>query len=672
MRHLLKALLCLFAMTSVVPAAQKVPATEATLSLWVSEGAATSTEPFWAAVQFELNEHWHIYWKNPGDSGLEPTLNWTLPKGYSAGPVHYAPPSRVNLSGIYSYAYENEATLLIPVTPPADAKGGTIAVQVEYLICKDVCIPGNAELSVDLADAENPGLIEAAQDSLPKPFAGEAWYQRKGGMVELHFPGITDFARAQWWPLTDGIITNADAQQIATSNGELVVVAPAGYKKDSPDFEGVLEIADGTENRQAWQVTATLKGAAVADAAVPPVTPQPVALGLLSALMLAFVGGLILNIMPCVLPVLSLKALSLAKKADSEAKKVRREGLAYTAGILVSFVALAGALIAFKQAGHAVGWGFQLQEPGFVAILAYILFLVGLNLSGLFEISGRFTGAGSRYTAMDGTGGAFFTGVLATLVATPCSAPFMATALGFAFTQPPVISLLIFLSLGLGLAFPLLLISLVPAARHLLPRPGNWMVRFRQFLAFPMYASVIWLLWVLVQQSGADGLLYALAGMLVIAFILWAMQVAGGVFKLLWLLAGIALLWATVDVQKAAPVNAVAAGEDSHVQVFSQELVDDYRAQGKPVFVVGTAAWCITCKVNERNALKDEAVLSHVQENDIQYLVADWTNYNEPIRQYLESFGRNGVPIYVWYPPQGEPQILPQLLTPSLVVESLQ
>jgi thiol:disulfide interchange protein DsbD len=235
-----------------------------------------------------------------------------------------------------------------------------------------------------------------------------------------------------------------------------------------------------------------------------------------------------------------------------------------------------------------------------------------------------------------------------------------------------VISLLIFLSLGLGLAFPLLLISLVPAARHLLPRPGNWMVRFRQFLAFPMYASVIWLLWVLVQQSGADGLLYALAGMLVIAFILWAMQVAGGVFKLLWLLAGIALLWATVDVQKAAPVNAVAAGEDSHVQVFSQELVDDYRAQGKPVFVVGTAAWCITCKVNERNALKDEAVLSHVQENDIQYLVADWTNYNEPIRQYLESFGRNGVPIYVWYPPQGEPQILPQLLTPSLVVESLQ
>ncbi len=374
--------------------------------------------------------------------------------------------------------------------------------------------------------------------------------------------------------------------------------------------------------------------------------------------------------MPCVLPILSLKALSVAKHAHTNPAAIRVQGLAYTLGILLTFAIIAGLLIGLQQAGQSVGWGFQLQSPPFVVALAYLLFLVGLNLSGLFHLPTLLGGITAR--TRNPYAESFFTGILATLLATPCTAPFMAAALGYAITQPPAIALAVFLCLGLGLALPYLLICFVPPLRRLLPKPGAWMVRFKELMAFPIYASVAWLLWVLVQQSGAHGLALALTGMVLIAFTIWLLPLLArrrAVQTIAFILLAAIIMWSIKGQsgdQKGIPQNAMI----SQAETFSQSTLDRYREQGRPVFVYGTAAWCITCKVNERTTLKNEKVNAAFAERNIAILRADWTNFDDNITTYLKSFGRNGVPIYVFYPPSGEPQLLPQILTPTSVIDA--
>jgi thiol:disulfide interchange protein DsbD len=379
------------------------------------------------------------------------------------------------------------------------------------------------------------------------------------------------------------------------------------------------------------------------------------------------VGGLILNLMPCVFPVLSIKALALVNKGNHKA-----EGLAYTAGVLASFAALAAVLIALRAGGQQVGWGFQFHSPVFVLVVAYLLFLVGMSLSGLFEIGGSFTGIGSGLAARQGLAGSFFTGVLAAVVATPCTAPFMGAALAFALSQPAAVMLAVFLALGVGLALPFLVLAFWPAAQRWLPRPGAWMDKFKQALAFPMYAAVVWLLWVLAQQAGPDSVALALGGLVLMAFGLWWRHASGasvlgtGAAVVSVVLALGAAAWV-----KPIPADVRAAGE-STTEVFSSERLAELRGQNKPVFVNLTAAWCISCLVNERVALSRPEVSEAFAKAGVVYLKGDWTREDPKITAVLKAHGRSGVPLYLYYAPgAAEAQVLPQLLTPGLVVEAV-
>jgi thiol:disulfide interchange protein DsbD len=398
-------------------------------------------------------------------------------------------------------------------------------------------------------------------------------------------------------------------------------------------------------------------------------------------LLFAFLGGLILNLMPCVFPVLSIKALSLVKKSQQAPWEVRRHGMVFTLGVLTCFLVIAGVLLILRYSGAQLGWGFQLQSPIVVTLLAYLMFAVGLSLSGVFTLGSSLMGLGSGVAAKPGYLGSFATGMLATLVATPCTAPFMGTALGFALTQPWAVGLAVFMTLGFGLAFPYLLLSFFPPLFRFLPKPGPWMVRFKELLAFPMYATAAWLIWVLTLQTGSEGIVTALFGLILIAFAAWLFNCtrlpsqgwrrAGNVGTVAVLLMALGLVELPVFEQSDTP-SPHRTGEGPEWQPFSQERLAALRAQGKPVFINFSAAWCITCLTNERVALKSSRLAKAFEENGIVYLKADWTNRNPKITAVLSSFGRTGVPLYVYYPPKADKLvILPQILTEAIILEYL-
>ncbi|NBX03737.1 MAG: hypothetical protein EBR02_06730 [Alphaproteobacteria bacterium] len=408
--------------------------------------------------------------------------------------------------------------------------------------------------------------------------------------------------------------------------------------------------------------------APVVAAAVPPAPAQPT---FVLTLLFALLGGLILNLMPCVLPVLTLKAFALVKKAGSNPAQARAQGVAYTLGVMLSFALIAGVLISLQQAGEAVGWGYQMQSPAFVGFLIFLLFIVGFNLSGAFELPVLLGHTGGRYASESSARGSFFTGVLATAVATPCTAPFMASAVGVALTLAPWQAMLVFLSLGLGLALPFLLISFCPPLLRLLPKPGAWMNGFKHVLAFAMYGSVIWLLWVLTLQVGAGGMVLALSAMLLMVFAL--LFIRHNIFALLLIIATVAgalSLLSEMEMQSAAvpPAHAKHGVETAD---FSMAKIEELRAEGKTVFVDATAAWCITCQVNGRGVIHTQAVMEAFKAHNVVLVIADWTSRNPEITNFLASFGYNGVPLYVMYPPQGEPKVLPQILTQEIVISAI-
>lgn len=665
----------------------------ATLRLIVDTERLKPGESSWAAIEFELKEHWHIYWVNPGDSGLAAELNWTLPDGLSAGPIHWPTPIRIEYSGLFNYGYEGQTGLLVPITVDEGARlePFEMSVHVSYLICKDICVPEEATLSASITpgviDTTASDRIDELLDRLPVSFKDRAEYDINDGRVYAAFDLTNQVAidprrvyKAWWYPRDEQVISNADEQRWRLDDEVLIISVEREGNQQPDSFRGILEIK--TTDGQIHQLYAnaayrpadeaglpTSIRVAEADVTNAEASATNETLTFWVALGFAFLGGLILNIMPCVLPVLSLKALSISKKSDQSASVIRLQGLSYTAGIVVSFLLIAGLILALKQTGTSIGWGFQLQSPLFVSVLTYILFLVGLNLSGVFEIPSGFSNVGASLTRNDGVVGSFFTGVLAAIVATPCIAPFMATAIGFALSQPAYISVAIFAALGIGMASPFLLISIFPSAVRLLPKPGNWMIIFKQFLAFPIYATVIWLVWVLVQQTDPMGLIRVLSGLLVIFFFIWLLPNLKSLFtKTLSLLLAIGLLAYSVQHDT---VSHVSIHSESVVErhAYSADALQSFRDEGRPVFVYATAAWCITCKVNERVALNDRDVIQALHEMNAVILVADWTSRDDAITEYLASFNRNGVPIYVFYPPSGEPRVLPQILTPSIMLD---
>ena len=695
--------------------AQSVVTTENVRAELVSEVSAVKPgEPFWVALRQTIRPKWHTYWKNPGDSGLPTEIKWTLPSGTTADSIVWPTPSLIDVGGIINYGFSNDILLLVRIVPSAGLSVGStlaLAASAEWLVCDDVCIPEEGKFTLDLpvaaaaqpANAETRALFDKARRDVPtaSPWPARFALATNGDPVlvidakGLRPETIHDvyYFPAEWGPVAhmakQSARVSADGIRIPLKKGEA-----SGTKEGAKDGSkgnavpqqllGTLVLTEKTadgEHRQAFDLAAKFDPAV---ATLTAASGSEASLSLVEALLFALLGGLILNLMPCVFPVLAMKAASFARLAGHSRADLRRDGVAYTAGVLISFAAMAAALLAIRNSVGDVSWGIQFQSPIFSLLIAYLFFAVGLNLSGVFEIGGRFAGIGQNLAARGGTAGAFFTGVLAVLVATPCTAPFMAAALGFALVQPAPQTVAVLLAMGLGLALPYLALTLTPALQRFLPRPGPWMDRLRQFLAFPMYASAVWMIWVLTQQTGADGVLYALGGMVLIAFAAWLVRVGGPSSTALWLRRGaaaIAVILAFAVTLKLENPSATAAsasgGPVSGVNFdgwerYSHAAVEQARAAGKAVFVDLTAAWCITCLVNERVALETAATKQAFERTGTVKLKGDWTNKDPEISALLKEVGRAGVPVYLYWAPGAQaPKILPQILTESLVISEI-
>jgi thiol:disulfide interchange protein DsbD len=639
-------------------------------------------------VEQTLEPEWHTYWINPGDTGVPTRIAWDLPAGAHAGAVAWPVPARFRTGPVTSYGYAGRATLLAALTVPQDARPGTsfpVRARVSWLVCKDVCIPQQAEvglalpvLAVGMPSGAGALAVGPAHAALPVTAPGDVHAATDGKAVALTVSGMgahaADLEEAWFYDDARGRIAPG-APQAARIDGDRLVLRLRAGDQPGGRLTGVLVVKTRTA-RRGYAIDMAL-AASTAPIALPEDAAPTADASLPLALLFALLGGLVLNLMPCVFPVLSIKALSLLDHARDDPRTARLHGVAYTLGVLASFALLGVALIVLKAGGAQAGWGFQFQSPAFVLATAYLMCAVGLNLSGVFEVGGTLAGVGDALASRAGYAGSFFTGVLATVVATPCTAPFMGGAVAYALAQPAAVLLAVFLSMGCGLALPYLLLSARPVLQRHLPRPGPWMVRVRQAFAFPMYGAAVWLVWVLARQSGVDAGAAALGGMVALAFAAWLygatrfassfMRRAGGVGAALVAVAALAVGHA--GIQRGQP----AATTDTAWTPYSAARLQALRADGKPVFVNLTASWCITCLVNERVALSDGAVDAAFRRTGIAYLKGDWTSQDERITALLKQFGRSGVPLYVFYPAgtDSRPVVLPQLLTPGIVLDAI-
>jgi len=625
------------------------------------------------ALEEKIAPRWHTYWKNPGDAGAPTEIQWTLPPGWKAGAIQWPRPKRLPVGPLMDYGYEGTPWLLTTLTAPADATGTvTIKAAASWLVCEQICIPEDATLTLTLAVGKqqaDPAVAKefaAARALLPVASPWKLNYAL-GNALDIYVAAPSLAAAhptsADFFPARAGIIKNAAPQLVGYAKDGLVLRLTPGAKV-SGLLDGLLVLTSSDGSIQALEVS-------VPPGPVPPAEFGAAASGEITlglAILFAFLGGIILNVMPCVLPILAMKALSLA----SHGTEGRKESFAYTAGAILSFAALGLAIILLREGGQSVGWGFQLQSPLAVAGFALLVFAVALNLSGLFEV-GSIT-AGEGLASRSGMPGAFFTGVLAVAVAAPCTAPFMAAALGFALTQSALSALAVFTSLGLGFALPFLLLGIWPRLLAFVPKPGAWMLTFKQFLAFPMYAAAAWLVWVLAQQAGPRGVALILAAMIALALAAWLWSVTrnlsargrgiGALVALLVLACGLYGVSLLRDAGAAPAQQSSKLGES-----YSAAKLASLRAGNRPVFVDATAAWCITCLVNEEAVLSRPNVKSAFAAKNVAYLVADWTNQNPEVTALLKENGRSGVPLYLYYAPGARtPVILPQILTETGVL----
>lgn len=699
--------LCALAMTVLsedarAQAKPRDPIVRVTIISEMSEVAPGET--IWIAMHQNIYPGWHTYWLNAGDAGAPPTLDWHLPPGYAVGALNFTPPERIPYMDLMNFGYSDEVIFPMQLSVPETAQVGdviTLEADAHWLVCEEICIPEDGKVSLQLTisgtnkpDEIAAALINEARMMLPGPAPFDTWFELSDGSVDLvlQSPELAlafksgNIQEAAWFPLEEGLIENVAEQSFKIMPQGLRLTLPRGYEKaDFQNVSGMLvftqDLADGTITN-AFSFTAQ-KGIP-ANLRTTPASEGWSAI--LRALVFAFVGGIILNVMPCVFPVLFLKALTFMKHSGAQASKLRLEGLSYTAGIVVSFVLLGGVLLALRAGGEAIGWGFQLQSPAIVGGLVFLLLGVGLSLSGVFSIGGSVIGLGSGLTETKGQWGSFFTGVLATIVATPCTAPFMGAAMGFALTQSAVTALLVFVFLGLGMALPFLLLAFFPALATKLPKPGPWMERAKQALAFPMYGAAAWLAWVFALQTEPAALFALLIGMVLFSFGLWLFEVtrsAGGLWPHLGKGVAVLTLVATVifltqiktPSSEALPTqrsNGNTSGID--YEPYSQARVAELTAAGKPVFVNFTAAWCISCLANEKIVFGSEAIRTIFKEKGITYLKADWTSRDPAITKALAKFDRAGVPLYLWYSgkPGEDPEILPQILTVGIVSKALE
>ena len=678
--------------------AAPIQADYATVELISEYDAVVPGQSFDLAVRFDLEEHWHIYWKNPGASGLSTTIDWVLPESIEAGEVRWPAPERIQLGGLMNYGYEEEAVFIVTLQAPEDLKLGSdlaITANLFWLICKETCLPGEAALDLVLPvaskaepSAEATAFAEARnrQARAAHPWVTTAYLEEEALVVVIEGEALA--ADFYLYVDSEGLV-DPSAEQVrstpAPNRAELRLALDAPFFENQPlGISGVLQ-----SGNDSWEFNTEILDTPQLFAQT---APKPVgfeqrllAFGLPGILALAFLGGLILNIMPCVLPVLSLKVFSLLKHAGQTRSDALRHGLAYTAGVVLSFIALAGALFILRALGERIGWGFQLQSPGFVVVLSAVFFLFGLNLMGVFELGGRLVGADNKVARRKDVLGSFGMGVLAAVVGAPCMGPLVAGVSGLAVQANVATGLLTFGMMGLGLSSPFLVLSVFPKLVAFLPKPGLWMESFKQGMGFLLMAAVVFLALVVGRQGGVDGIFILLVVILLSSVAAWIFGRWGAAARsrrsqwiarfLALFLIGASLFYGVRSIKEAYldyGNQETIADSSGQWGAWSSKRVDELLAEGRPVFVDFTATWCLICQVNKKVALRTDATESLFTKKGIVAMEADWTRYDSDITDALEEFGRSGVPLYLLYTPDGAVTVLPQSLTNGIVRDAVE
>lgn len=660
----------------------------------------TSVQPgqtFWVAVKLKMDDHWHVYWRNVGDTGLETAVEWKLPDGFSAGKMNWPYPEKIVEEDLVVFGYHGEQYLLIPVSVDKDVKTGQkvkLSATVSWLVCAETCVPGDTTVSIQLPVKEaapqtaHEQIRVFAEARAHLPLAKSDWEftaSSENGMITLEARPPQwlkkALSAAEFYPYQADLVKYNIAEKFEPRGKGFRLQIPLKEDAQLPDtLRGILVSPDG------WRGAGSERAVEID---IPFGEKEGPDLGGLNSIWLAilfsFLGGIILNLMPCVLPVLSIKIMSFIKQAHDEHIASWKHGVSFTVGVLVSFLALAGLLLILKAGGASLGWGFQLQSPGFIIIVSVFMFLFGLSMLGVYEIGTSMTTVGGKTQGITGLAGSFVSGITAVIVATPCTAPFMGSALGFALTQPVWASLTVFFFLGLGMAAPFLLLSSVPALLKYVPKPGRWMESLEQFMGFLLVGTVLWLLWVLAIQAGSNAVIFVLVDLFITAVGAWIygrwgnLAMAKRTRVIAWILTFIlivgsnAYVLANIDSYSSSPEAALSNGEGIEWQTFSEEKVTQLVAEGTPVFIDFTAAWCLSCQVNEQVAFGDPEVQKKFKELGIAALKADWTKRDAKIAKALAKFNRNSVPLYVLYSgqPGAAPRLLPEIITPGIVLEAL-
>ena len=688
-----------FAQTSAKPVVT-TPQVRAELMAHAPDGADAG-KTVWVGLQLAHQPEWHTYWKNSGDSGLPTVLQWTLPAGVTAGEIAWPAPHKIRIGSLANYGYEGTVLLPVPLIvsssfrPPLLSSEVEVKLKATWLVCRKECIPEEGEFALKIpvkgSTALNSAAFMAAFVAQPRPLLGEvrgvtlpSSLMVDGNALKLAVQGLPVALRGktlEFYPESNEVIETA-APWTQSWNGAVwnATVPLAAQRSNSPQMMPIVLAADVDGARQSYRTeirvtgewpklaaavqmppaleTALKANAASSAPAGPPIT-------LLAAILGALIGGLILNLMPCVFPVLAIKVMSFAQHADDR-RAHRISGIAYTAGVVVSFLALGALMLAVRAGGEQLGWGFQLQSPAVVAALAVLFTVLGLNLAGVFEFGSFVPSRIASRQAKNPTVNAFLSGVLAVAIASPCTAPFMGASLGLAVGLPVLEALLVFGAIGVGMALPYLAASWIPAVARALPRPGAWMDTFRRVMAFPMFATVVWLVWVLGQQSGIDGAGALLALLVALSFAIWALTLTGRRPSVLAVISlGIlAFTFGTLGpiVLKPLEVNAVTATSDRW-QAWEPGRVEQILSTGQPVFVDFTAAWCVTCQYNKKTTLAHKDVLADLTTKNVALLRADWTRRDPAITAALQQLGRNGVPVYVVYKAGSAPVVMSEILS---------
>ena len=663
--------------------------------LMADTSAVVPGKPFTVGLLLHMVPGWHTYWKFPGDAGIPTDVKWNLPSGWKAAEIQWPIPLKLSEPGdIQIYGYHDEVLLMQEITPPASISDSNVSLAAEtnWLVCEKICIPGNAKLKLDLPVADqatpaNQELFERFRKQLPQRWpeneAKITWSRYASGLrLVVEGGDLEKYPSVDFYPAPDSSVVVAHPSLENRTGNRITMqipLEPGGKSVTAIDGIFVFGSAADSADRRAWSAPFVRPSDSTASKAAPRQE------GLLTLFFFGFLGGAILNLMPCVLPVISLKIFGFIQQAGQSRGKIFRSGLAFAAGIFAWFIALGLLLIALKSAGHQITWAFQFTNPYFVFGMSVLVLIFALNMFGLFEVFLPQTATKGMLgvVAKEGDTGSFFHGVFATLLATPCTAPFLGPALGFAFTQSGIVILAMFLAIAAGMAFPYLLLCAQPAWLRFLPKPGAWMNHLKQLMGFLLLATLLFLLYVIGAQRGLDGLIWTCSFLLVVSLACWI----GGIFLtpaasgrtraiavvfIILLLAGGGTYFIG-NKFRHAKVADLASQSTGDWQAFTEEKLQSELRAGNPVFIDFTAAWCLNCKFNEAQVLESEVVKDAFKQRGVTKLKADWTNGDPVVTKYLQQFGRVGVPLYVLYPGNsGEPIVFPELLTKNIVLEKLE